>query len=182
MVDYAAWAAADPLTVEQAAQLWAGIDPASPLWTQTAEQRAAVTPRLQMLEGAIATGAVAADTKTNVFAPIGDHERSLVRRADLQAFAISRGERPGFLFDASSKAVEARPLPAGPAIASAKNRGGNRPYDDDQIVEEVRRAVESGEAKSYQEAINARLPRIRGHSLEAKIERIRRKAMKPRPR
>ena len=179
MVDYAAWASADPLTVEQAAQLWAGIDPASPLLTQTDEHRAAVAPRLQMLEGAIATGALAADTSTNAFALIGDHKRSLVRREDLRTFAISRGERPAFLFDTSSKPVEAKPSAAGPAVGPAKNRGGNRAYNDDQIVEEVRRAVESGEAKSYAEAINARLSRIRGQSDAAKIERIRRKAMKP---
>ncbi len=179
MVDYAAWASADPLTVEQAAQLWAGVDPSSSFLTRTREQQAAVAPRLQMLEGAIATGALPADARTNAFAPIGDHKRSLVRREDLMSFAISRGERPGFLFDASSKAVKGGLLPAGPAVASTKNRGGNRSYNDDQIVQEVRRAVESGEAKSYAEAINTRLSRIKGQSDAAKIERIRRKAVKP---
>jgi hypothetical protein len=100
MVDYAAWASADTLTVEQAAYLWAGIDPSSSssFWTLTSHERAAVAPRLQMIQGAIAAGELAADSSTNAYAAVGNFVSSLVRRGDLMKFAEARGERPAFLF------------------------------------------------------------------------------------
>jgi hypothetical protein len=97
MVDYALWLSADPLTGEQAARLWAGIDPSTPLYKLTPEQNAALLARLQMITGNIITGALKADISTNGFALIGIHEKSLVSRADLKAFALSRDERPAFL-------------------------------------------------------------------------------------
>jgi len=36
-----------------------------------------------MLEGAIAAGVLPADKRTNAFALVGEHKRSLVRRDDL---------------------------------------------------------------------------------------------------
>lgn len=81
-----------------------------------------------MLTGAIASGELKADTKTNVMASIGDHKKSLVTRADLMAFAESRKERPAFLFDTMLKSTETRPKgePAGQQI----NKGG-RPAEWD---------------------------------------------------
>jgi hypothetical protein len=97
MVDYAAWANADTLTVEQAAYLWAGMDPSS-LETLTSHQRSAVGPFLQMIQGAIAAGELAADSRLNAFAAVGNFASSLVGRGDLMKFAEARGERPSFLF------------------------------------------------------------------------------------
>jgi len=128
MIDISAWALADPLTVEQAACLWANVDPSSSSPFLASPETAAIAPRRQMLTGAIASGELKADTKTNVMASIGDHKKSLVTRADLMAFAESRKERPAFLFDTMLKSTETRPKgePAGQQI----NKGG-RPAEWD---------------------------------------------------
>ena len=128
MVDYIVWGMADPLTVQQAACLWAGIEPSSSMLMRPQAETAAIAPRLQMLTGAIASGELRADTTTNAFRYIGDHSESLVKRVDLMAFAESRGERPAFLFDTmlkpAAKAPKSDPAP------HQKNKGG-RPAEWD---------------------------------------------------
>jgi hypothetical protein len=129
MVDYIVWGMADPLTVEQAAWLWAGIDPSSSLLLkQLPAERAAIAPRLQMLTGAIASGELRANTEINPLHKIGDHSKSLVKRVDLMALAESRGERPAFLFDTMLKSVAEAPK-SDPA-PHQKNKGG-RPSEWD---------------------------------------------------
>ena len=78
--------------------LWAGLDPEKEDWRLTTDEKAALAPTLQMLTGAVITGELPADTRSNYLAVIGDHGNSLVRRADLVVFAIDRAQRPDFLF------------------------------------------------------------------------------------
>jgi len=96
MVDYAAWVEVDPLPVEAAAQLWAGLDPLKLLYF---EESARLAPKLLMLFGAITRGVLRADHRKNsLLASSGRYERSEVTRDDLKAYARSIGERPVFLF------------------------------------------------------------------------------------
>jgi hypothetical protein len=95
MVEYATWVKVDPLTVKQAARLWAGLDPTALLYSG---ESARLAPRLQMLIGAIKRGVLPADHTRNALAPSGYYEQSEVSRSDLRAFAESIGERPAFLF------------------------------------------------------------------------------------
>jgi hypothetical protein len=83
MVDYRAWVKVDPLTVEQAARLWTGLDPTAVLYSNDS---ARLEPRRQMLLGAIKRGI------------LPRNEQSEVTRSDLKAFATSIGEWPEFLF------------------------------------------------------------------------------------
>jgi hypothetical protein len=124
MVDFSAWASADPLTVEQAAYLWVGVDP-SPL-LKSPKEVAAFAPRLQMLTGAIVSGTLKAETRTNGLAIVGDHKNSLVTRVDLMAFAESRGERPAFLFDTMLSSAAENPN-SGPAPTVRETRPLLRP-------------------------------------------------------
>jgi hypothetical protein len=95
------WSLIDPLTVLQAASLWAGVEPNPKLYLLWPDElRRKVQPFVQMLSGAIATGTLKADSRNNVTARIGDYGSSLVFRADVAAFAKSKGLRPAFLFDA----------------------------------------------------------------------------------
>ena len=130
MVDYVVWGMADPLTVEQVACLWAGLEPRSLklLRYGTDVEKVAIAPRLQMLVGAIASGELPADTKSNPLHTIGQHFTTLVRRVDLIAFAESKDERPAFLFDTMLKPAAtgsiSEPLP------QQKNKGGRPPEWD----------------------------------------------------
>lgn len=126
MVDYASWAGADPLTVEQAAHLWAGVDPSLSVFLFSQADRAAVAPRLQMILGAVVSGALKADASTNYMSSIGDHKLSLVGRADLMAFARTRGEKPAFLFDTMLSEVPDAPpnQPDQHPTQLPKNKGG----------------------------------------------------------
>lgn len=98
MVDYKAWGTVDPIAVEDAAYLWAGIDPSTYSFTLTAEQRGAFTARLKMLTVRIQSKTLSAKIDSNPAAFIGVHDKSLVTRADLRVVAEALGERPAFLF------------------------------------------------------------------------------------
>lgn len=98
MVDYKAWGTVDPIAVEDAAYLWAGIDPSTYKFALTAEMRGAFTARLKMLTVRIQSKTLSANTDSNAAAFIGVHDKSLVARADLRIVAESLGERPAFLF------------------------------------------------------------------------------------
>jgi hypothetical protein len=139
MVDYLAWASADPLTVEQAAHLWAGIDPSFSDFHKSQADHAAVAPRLQMITGAVVRGVLKADTSTNLRSRIGDHKLSLVGRADLIVFARTLGEKPFFLFDTMLSEVPKAPAsqPEQPT-QPPKNKGG-RPaqYDWNRFTLEI---------------------------------------------
>ena len=117
MVDYLAWAKADPLTVEQAARLWAEVDPSDPQFMWTQSQAAEIGARLQMLCGRIATRELHADHRGNGLESIGRYERSLIFRSELTALAERLGERPRFLFVA---------LPSGSAATNTE-RARNTP-------------------------------------------------------
>jgi len=123
MVDYAAWASVELLTVEQAAHLWAGVDPSSasdPL--RPAQQKSAVAPKIQQISGAIVSGALNANTSTNPLSSIGQHNGTLVRRADLITYALAIGEKPAFLFD--TMLGEDRKAVSGQPNRPPKNLGG----------------------------------------------------------
>jgi len=104
MIDYLAWAKADPLTVEQAARLWAEVDPSTPIYKWTPAQSAAIAACLQMLCGRIKIEELKADHRANSLSFIGRYESSLILRSDLKALAVRLDERPAFLFaEAASK-------------------------------------------------------------------------------
>jgi hypothetical protein len=98
MVDYVYWARVDPLTVEQAARLWANVEPEMPTWVLTSDDKKAVASRLQILKRAIIEGTLQARSHTDDQASVGDHRSCLVQRVDLTAFALSCSEKPNFLF------------------------------------------------------------------------------------
>lgn len=123
MPDYSTWALAESLTVEEAACLWAGVDPASygnRRYASNDPAAGAVAPRLRMLSSALESGALQGDTSKNGFVSIGDHSRTLVTREALMTFAALKNERPAFLFDtlmpARGNAEDGDPSP--------KNKGG----------------------------------------------------------
>jgi hypothetical protein len=98
MVDYVYWATVDPLTVEQAARLWANVEPEMPTRVLASNDKKAVASRLQILKRAIIEGTLRAQSHTDDQASVGDHRSCLVQRVDLTAFALSRSEKPNFLF------------------------------------------------------------------------------------
>src|SRR5215211_6021188 len=92
------WMHVDLFTVDQAAALWAGFDPArvSPFESKRPSEIVAAG---QMLVSAIVSGEIPADSSTNALSPIGNFSRSFVARRDLEAFARKRQIYPAFLFD-----------------------------------------------------------------------------------
>jgi hypothetical protein len=126
MVDYIAWSGADPLTVEQAAHLWAGVDPSLSMFHTSKEEKAAVAPRLQMIVGAIVRGALKANASTNPRSSMGNHDASLVAREDLMVFARALGEKPAFLFDTMLNEVPKAPPSKSDQHSTQppKNKGG----------------------------------------------------------
>jgi len=98
MVDYVYWATVDPLTVEQAARLWANVEPEMPTRVLISNDKKAVASRLQILKRAIIEGTLRVQSHTDDQASVGDHRSCLVQRVDLTAFALSRSEKPNFLF------------------------------------------------------------------------------------
>lgn len=139
----------DLFTVEQAAALWIDVDPASvgPLDKHNPSEYSATK---QMLTAGILTGELNADTSTNGLRMIGDHSKSLVARADLEAFAKNRNLFPAFLFDtlapfqrqhnpvAAMSAINQPNEVATFEITPSANRGG-RPaqYDWDSFTMEI---------------------------------------------
>lgn len=130
MVDYVAWGMADPLTVEQAACLWAGVNPSNMLLLLRPDSEwSAVAPCLQMLTGAIVSGELTADPSPNPKSFIGNHDKSMVRRADLMVLAESRDQCPPFLYDTMLKPGAEDASVVNMAVPP-KNKGGRPPEWD----------------------------------------------------
>lgn len=149
-VDLSVWVIADPLTVEQAACLWAGVDPSSNRYLRAQADQTRVEAYQQAIAGAIAGAELAADSSRNALARIGNYDSTLVNRAELKRFAEARGQRPAFLFDTllsgasvgdieslfPARAPDVEQLPAPP-------RGGRPPeYDWDAFTIEIIRIAD----------------------------------------
>ena len=91
------WMHVSVFTVNQAAALWCGIDPASigSLFISAPSEAHATK---QMLVAAIVAGELRADSSTNPLAALGDYSSSFVSRQDLEDFARKRKLFPAFLF------------------------------------------------------------------------------------
>ena len=136
MPDLSAWALVGAFTVEQAATLWCGCDPAKNSLTRPDSERTQIEPIKQMLSAAIESGELDADTSKNVFANIGNHSGSLVSRVALCDYAESKNQHPAFLFDTL--------LPENDVRTKAKNKGGRPPgYDWDAFIIEIIRVANS---------------------------------------
>lgn len=169
MVDYAAWASVDTLTIWQAAFLWVGMDPAlSSVGTATANVPAVVAPRLQMLQGAIAAGELAADSRMNASAAAGNYASSFVQRGDLMKFAEDRGETPAFLFPPSRMKPQA-PTPdsaLSPDSAVLSKERFNTLFKDSKLLQEAernaRRRMQEAEwnARRLEEALGRAAERV----------------------
>ena len=93
------WMHVDLFTVDQAAALWAGFDPAG-LYTTDSMKPSEVYAAKQMILGAVLAGEIPANSTTNrMMASMGDYSRSLVSRNDLEEFARKKRLYPAFLFD-----------------------------------------------------------------------------------
>ena len=136
--DYAAWALVDAYTVEQAACLWVGAEPAANPFTRARGERDRIAAAEQMLSAAIQSGELPADTSANVFASVGNHSKSLVTREALRAFAEKKSQRPAFLFDTLMR--QGSDSATGTDETAFSNRlrvGRPREYDWDAFVIEI---------------------------------------------
>lgn len=95
------WMYVDVFTVNQAAALWCGVDPAR-LSAVESFWPSEVFAAKQMLVSAIVSMQLAADDSTNALSMIGDHSKSHVSRETLANFARDRSLFPAFLFDTIS--------------------------------------------------------------------------------
>ena len=135
-------------TVEQAAALWCGTDPAKLNFVDSFNPSEILAIK-QMLFAGIFAKELPADTSTNGLARIGDHSKSLVARTSLEVFARAKNLFPAFLFDTllpfddsgQTPAVRLRSV-AVKSPDSPPNRGGRPPeYDWDKFtLEIIRRA------------------------------------------
>jgi hypothetical protein len=112
---------------EQAACLWAGVDPALP-WRALPDLHARVAPFFQLLENVVreqmsASAAVSTE----------DTARIPLSRAQLRAFAAKRNLRPAFLFDTVPPAVTDT-LSAPAEAEDGKSRGGRPPQHDWKLM------------------------------------------------
>ena len=132
------WMHVDLFTVDQAAALWCGFDPASvsPVASWNPPE---ILAAKQMLSAAIVDGQIRADSSKNMMSTIGNYSNSLVRRSDLEEFARKRQLFPTFLFDTmapfvrvDAKRSSGEPPIAmtAPALPPTVNRGG-RPQEHD---------------------------------------------------
>jgi hypothetical protein len=139
-MDFSNWAIVDIFTVEQAACLWVGVDPASASYRRSAEDKTNVAAIQQALSGALASGILEGDSTRNIFSDIGNFKETLVSRENLRAFAEQKGQRPAFLFDTLIGASAELELPAEDISReeTPKNKGG-RPveYDWDAFTIEI---------------------------------------------
>ncbi len=151
MPDFAAWALVDALTVDQAACLWVGAEPAESDVARKFSGKTAELDRIaavkQMLSAAIRAGELPADTSTNPMAMIGDDSKTLVTREALRAFAKSKNQRPAFLFDTllpqevkhGEEVFDDDTAPS----RIARSRGGRPPeYDWDAFTIEIIRIAD----------------------------------------
>jgi hypothetical protein len=137
----------DLFTVEQASALWVNADPAS-LWLVTHFNPPEYAAIKQMLTAGIVTGELPADTSINPWRIIGDHDKSLVSRVNLEIYARKRKLFPAFLFDTLAPfqqqdafapiAGMERPKTSTQQETTSANRGG-RPaqYDWDSFTMEI---------------------------------------------
>jgi hypothetical protein len=150
------WMWVDIFTVEQAAALWCNFDPAE-LESILSRKPPELSAAKQMLTSGILSGELKADSSTNGMRIIGNYAKSLVARADLEAFARKRNLYPAFLFDtlapfgdqkraspvviappASSSSLPLPPPEPMPLPIKVVNKGG-RPaeYDWDSFLMEI---------------------------------------------
>jgi hypothetical protein len=157
MTEVSHWMHVDHFTVNQAAALWCGYDPANVRFV-ISELPSEVLAVKQLLVSGIVGGMLNANPSGNVFHSSGDYSKSLLARADIEKFARSKNLFPSFLFDTLAAFVNDPMTSANPFLLSstptaklvksnststpAANRGG-RPaeYDwDSFMLEIVRRA------------------------------------------
>ncbi|WP_332701610.1 hypothetical protein [Devosia sp.] len=94
--DLSAWGHADPLTLRQAAALWAKQDPAA---LATKPLRGTPAAWLQALVQAAETGGLSVTANTDPGRPLigSPIDHAWARRSELARFAVARGEAPPFL-------------------------------------------------------------------------------------
>ena len=142
--DLSRWVMVDTLTVEQAACLWAGIDPSKNHYARTAAEASRFAPILQAISASVQSGRLPADASANALSMIGGHESSLVTRDDLMIFASAKGERPAFLFDTLIPDAAANELPAVVDPQTTKSKGGRpQEYEWDALTIEIIRIANS---------------------------------------
>ena len=143
--DLSRWVMVDTLTVEQAACLWAGIDPSKDRYARTAAEASRIAPFLQAISASVQSGRLPADASANYCTPaIGNHASSLVTREDLIIFASAKGERPAFLFDTLIPNAAANELPAVVDPQTTKSKGGRpQEYDWDALTIQIIRIADS---------------------------------------
>ncbi len=143
MPDLTLWRLADAMTVEQAACLWVGADPAGNRYARPPEERDQIAAVQQTLTAAIRAGELDADTTANVLANIGNHSESLVKRAALRDFAKRKNQYPAFLFDTILPENEAGNTEATEPPAPSGSQGGRPPeYDWDAFIIEIIRIAD----------------------------------------
>jgi hypothetical protein len=149
-MDLAAWFLVDSFTVDQAARLWAGVDPAKNTFQLTAEEQTRIAPKKQMLVAAIMSGVLPAQVNHNAMRIIGNHDTSVVGRSDLEEFARTKQDFPPFLFDTLfptgvlGQVVESKSSTDRTEAPSSleKTRGGRPPeHDWDAITIEIIRVA-----------------------------------------
>ena len=132
-MDYQYWDLVPEFKVHQASCLWCDVTPRpSALFTRMDHPEIAAIE--QLLVRAIKNGELPANTD-EVSSYLPDYTVAVVTRADLKAFAESKGVRPGFLFpDQQSSVADPLPLHVGEPIApvppgltaSARRKGGEK--------------------------------------------------------
>jgi hypothetical protein len=161
-MDLSLWAFADPITIEQAACLWVGVDPAKNRYARSPDEASQVAAMVQALSGGVAVGRLSVDSSKNVLASIGDYSASLISREALRVFAEGKGQRPPFLFDVLiGDAFEAEPSASAsqlPPTAHAKAKGG-RPaeYDWDGFIMEIIRIADLDSLPERQSELVSRM-------------------------
>ena len=142
--DLSHWELVDIFTVDQAACLWAGIDPSKNRFKTTVSETSRLASIDQFLSAAIQTGQIPADSSKNTFEIIGNYSKSLVTRDDLKTLANSKGQQPNFLFDTLMPEIGGKELPKSENDRPSKSKGGRpREYDWDALTIEIIRIANS---------------------------------------
>ena len=122
--DLSGWNLSDVFSINEAACLWVGLDPATPASDRSKDEISKFTPILRWLSEAVENGLLPTDSSRNLFENQGDHLISRVTRSDLVALANSKGQKPPFLFDAEQPTDEAIGLPEPQDQLGAKAKPG----------------------------------------------------------
>jgi hypothetical protein len=109
--DLSLWSLLDTYTVEEAACLWADIDPIKPPSDRTKFEMSKFTPIYHLLSRAAKDGTLPVDTSNSLFADCGDYSSSQITRHDLTLFAYNKREKPVFLFNTSTPKVGVNETP-----------------------------------------------------------------------